>query len=48
VWLKEKPEIKKSVTMYVKKIEVEPPLKTEKELLDEWKYKGKKGKNNLD
>jgi hypothetical protein len=41
-WLKEKPELKKSITVYVKKIEIEPPLKTEKELLDEWRNKGKK------
>lgn len=40
--LKERPEVKKSVTIYVKKIEVEPPLKTEKELLDEWKRKSQR------
>jgi hypothetical protein len=41
-WLKEKPELKKSVTVYVKRVEIDPPLKTEKELLDEWTKKGKK------
>jgi hypothetical protein len=30
--------------MYIKKIEVEPPLKTEKELLEEWKKNSKKGR----
>ena len=41
-WLKAKPEIKKSVTIYMKKILVEPALKTEKELLEEWGKKDKK------
>jgi hypothetical protein len=40
--LKKRPEVKKSVTIYVKKVEVVPVLKTEKELLDEWTKKGKK------
>ena len=40
--LKSRPEIKKSVTIHVKKILVDPPLKTEAELLEEWKKKGKK------
>lgn len=40
--LKEHPEVKKQVTVYLKKIMTEPPLKTEKELLDEWRKKGKK------
>ncbi len=44
VWLKDRIEVKKSVTMYLKKIEVEPPLKTEKELLEEWTKNSKKGK----
>ncbi len=39
--LKEHPEVKKHVTVYLKKILTEPPLKTEKELLDEWRKKGK-------
>lgn len=39
--LKERPEIKKNVTIYIKKIVTEPPLKTEKELLEEWRRKGK-------
>ncbi len=40
--LKEHPEIKKNVTIYLKKIVTEPPLKTEKELLEEWKRKGQR------
>jgi hypothetical protein len=44
-WLKDKPDIKKSVTIYIKKIEVEPELKSEKELLEDWKKNSKKGKN---
>ncbi|MCW3111074.1 MAG: hypothetical protein JWQ09_5580 [Segetibacter sp.] len=40
--LKNRPEVKKSVTIHVKKIEFDPPLKTEEELLDEWRKKGKK------
>jgi hypothetical protein len=43
--LKNRPEIKKSVCIYVKKIEVEPALKTEEELLNEWRKKGGRGKN---
>lgn len=39
VSLKERPEVKKSVTIYVKKIETEPDLKSEKELLEEWRKK---------
>jgi hypothetical protein len=42
--LKEKPEVKKSVTIYMKKILVEPELKTQEQLLEEWKQKPKKGK----
>src|SRR5215210_6658132 len=38
--LKEHPEAKKNVTIYLKKIVTEPPLKTEKELLEEWRKKG--------
>lgn len=38
--LKERPEVKKSITIYIKKILTEPPLKTEKELLEEWRKKG--------
>lgn len=40
--LKEHADVKKKVTIYLKKIVTEPTLKTEKELLDEWKRKGKK------
>jgi hypothetical protein len=43
--LKSRPEVRKSVTVYVKKIEVEPPLKTEEELLNEWRKKGGRKKN---
>lgn len=35
--LKEQPSIKKNVTIYIKKTDTNPPLKTEKELLEEWK-----------
>ena len=38
--LKEHPEVKKNVTIYLKKIVTEPPLKTEKELLEEWRKNG--------
>jgi len=40
--MKAHPEIKKNITIYLKKILAEPPLKTEKELLDEWKRKGQR------
>ena len=40
--LKERPEVKKNVTIYLKKIETEPALKTEKELLDEWGKKNRR------
>lgn len=40
--LKNRPEVKKSVTIHLKKIEVEPALKTEEELLNEWNKKGKR------
>ena len=40
--LKARPEIKKSVTIHVKKVEIEPALKTEEELLNEWKKKAKR------
>ncbi len=40
--LKIRPDVKKVVTIYVKKIEVEPPLKTEEELLNEWRKKGQR------
>lgn len=40
--LKEHPEIKKNVTIYLKKIVTEPRLKTEKELLEEWRKKGQR------
>jgi len=40
--LKERPEVKKNITVYIKKILKDPPLKTEKELLEEWQKKGRK------
>ena len=43
--LKSRSEVKKSITIYVKKIEVEPPLKTEDELLKEWGKKGSRRKS---
>lgn len=39
--LKERPDVKKTVVIYVKKVENDPPLKTEKELLEDWR-RGKK------
>jgi hypothetical protein len=39
---KARPEVKKDVTIYIKKFDTNPPLKTEKELLDEWKRKGQR------
>lgn len=39
--LKSRPVVKKTVTIFVKKTEFEPPLKTEEELLNEWKKKGR-------
>lgn len=40
--LKERSEITKSITIYIKKNETEPALKTEKELMEEWKKKGQR------
>jgi len=37
--LKEQPSIKETVTVYIKKIEVDPVLKTEKELIEGWQKK---------
>lgn len=42
--LKERPEIKKSVIIYLKKITTEPLLKTEKELLEDWQNKRQRRK----
>jgi hypothetical protein len=44
--LKERPEVKKSVTVYMKRILVEPELKTQEQLFDEWKHKPKKSKGS--
>jgi hypothetical protein len=38
--LKANPEIKKDVTIYIKKTDTNGPLKTEEELLEEWRKKG--------
>jgi hypothetical protein len=40
--LKSNPVISRSVTVYMKKILIEPPLKTEKELLEDWKKNNRK------
>lgn len=40
--LKNRPEVKKSVTIYIKKVDHQPSLKSEKELLDEWTKKRKR------
>lgn len=37
--LKENPGIKKTVTIYIKKTDTNPPLKTQRELLEEWRKK---------
>jgi hypothetical protein len=42
--LKEKPTIRKVITIYLKKVETEPELKTTEELMEEWRSKGKKEK----
>ena len=39
--LKQRPDIKKNITIFIKKTDTNPPLKTEKELLDEWKRKAR-------
>ncbi|HEX8460175.1 MAG TPA: hypothetical protein VF623_02045 [Segetibacter sp.] len=41
-YLKQQQNIKRSITIYLKKVEVDPILKTEQELLDEWQKKGKR------
>jgi hypothetical protein len=40
--LKDSPTIQKSITVYIKKVDEQPELKTEKELLEEWRSKAKK------
>ena len=40
----EKPAIRKMITIYLKKIVIEPELKTTEELMEEWRSKGKKEK----
>ena len=47
-YVKDQPNLKRSITVYLKKIEIEPELKTEKELLEEWQRRSKrKSKKNL-
>jgi len=41
-YLRQQPDIKRSVVIYLKKIEVEPILKSEQELLDEWQRKSRR------
>ena len=43
--LKSNPSVSKNVTIYIKKVEIEQPLKTEKELLEEWRQNSRKRKN---
>ena len=40
--LKDRPEVQKSITIFIKKIDEQPALKSEKELMEERKSKGKK------
>lgn len=40
--LKEHPAMKKNVTIFIKKRDTNPPLKTEKELMEEWRIKGQR------
>ncbi|MDB5191853.1 MAG: hypothetical protein JWQ96_1416 [Segetibacter sp.] len=40
--LKDRPEVLKTVTIYIKKVDEQAALKTEKELLEEWRNKAKK------
>ena len=44
-YLKQQPDIKRVITIYLKKLEIDPPLPSEQELLDAWqkKKKNKKG-----
>ncbi len=41
VKLKNNAAVTKTVTIYKKRLLVDPPLKTEKELMEDWKRKGK-------
>lgn len=44
--LKDRPAIKKSVTIYMKKVDEQPALKSEEELIETWRREGKKKKKN--
>jgi len=39
--LASRPELKKTVVVYIKKVDTAPPLKSEKELLEEWRKEAK-------
>lgn len=41
--LKNNPQVKKDITIYLKKITTEPPLKSEAEIIEGYKKKGKRG-----
>jgi hypothetical protein len=43
--LKSNPAVNKTVTIHIKTVEEDIPLKTEKELLEEWRTNNKKRKN---
>ncbi len=45
VCLTEQPLLKKSVTLYIKKVQLDYPLPTADELLEKWRREGKKMKN---
>jgi len=44
-YLRQQPNIKRSIVIYLKKIEVDPPLKSERELLEEWQRKSRRKQN---
>lgn len=44
--LKERPEVKKTVTIYMKKADEQPSLLSEEELLESWRRESKKKKKN--
>ena len=44
--LKAEPAIKKTITIYMKKVDEQPALKSEDELIEGWRRDGKKKKKN--
>jgi hypothetical protein len=44
-YLKQQPDIKKAITIYLKKLETDPPLPSEQDLLDSWQKKKKTKKS---